>query len=80
MLQVVQTTDAPSIGRVAVEAMGGSGSLEPARDILKYSCLINSSMIFMYSSLIHDDVHACLIGQCICSLSMPWMGLHQSEY
>ena len=78
MLQVVQTTDAPSIGRVAVEAMGGSGSLEPARDILKYSCLINSSMIFMYSSLIHDDVHACLIGQC--SLSMPWMGLHQSEY
>ena len=46
-------TDAPSIGRVAVEATGGSGSLEPARAILKCSCSINSCIVCMYPSLIH---------------------------
>ena len=71
-------TDAPSIGRVAVEATGGSGSLEPARAILKCSCSINSCIVCMYPSLIHADIHACLLGPC--SLAMPWMGLHRSEY
>jgi hypothetical protein len=32
----------------------------------------------MYSSLIHADIHACLLGPC--SLAMPWMGLHWSEF
>jgi hypothetical protein len=32
----------------------------------------------MYPSLIHADIHACLLGPC--SLAMPWMGLHRSEY